>query len=291
MKTIHSIYLLLFVVILVSCKNEVKENTKSEAQQEDVTNNAKDIPYFENKEAFFGETHVHTSSSMDAFIGGNRLTPADAYRFARGEEMLVNGSPHKLRRPLDFAAVSDHAEFLGETYTLMNEGTPGYDDAVATQMREANSYETGIKLFVQYVVTPMRTGGPAHPQFYQGEKSTMSGWRTNFDATEKYNEPGKFTTLHAFEWSSAPNAGNLHRNVIFRDTIVPKIPFSANDSKDPQKLWAWMQQQIDNGSTVLAIPHNSNASKGMMFPKLIWMAILLQKNMLKRVKRWNRLSK
>ncbi|MFT5824386.1 MAG: hypothetical protein ACI8ZM_005654 [Crocinitomix sp.] len=268
MKAIHSIYLLLFLFITVSCKNESKKNTEAEALQEDVARVKKDIPHFENKEAFFGEIHVHTSSSMDAFIGGNRMTPEDAYRFAQGEEMMVNGSAHKLKRPLDFAAVSDHAEYLGETYTLMNPGTPGYDDIVATQMREADNYEDAMNLFVKYVITPARTGGSSHPDFYQGETSTMSGWRKNFDATEKYYDPGKFTTLHAFEWTSAPNAGNLHRNVIFRDTILPKIPFSANDSRDPQKLWAWMQQLLDNGSTLLAIPHNSNGSKGMMFPEI-----------------------
>jgi hypothetical protein len=135
-------------------------------------------------------------------------------------------------------------------------------------MREANNYEDAMALFVKYVITPARTGGSSHPDFYQGEASTMSGWSKNFKSTEKYNQHGLFTTLHAFEWTSAPNAGNLHRNIIFRDTILPKIPFSANDSRDPQKLWAWMQLQIDLGSTLLAIPHNSNGSKGMMFPEV-----------------------
>jgi hypothetical protein len=269
MKTLNHFLLgALLAFFVTACKNDTKA-PQLEVEQED-TNKAisNDVPFFENKQAFFGETHVHTSSSMDAFIGGNRITPEDGYRFARGEEVIANGSPHKIKRPLDFCAISDHAEYLGETYTLMNAGTPGYDDPVATQMREADNYEDAIQLFVKYVITPARTGGSSHPDFYQGEASTMSGWRKNFDATEKYYEPGKFTTLHAFEWTSAPNAGNLHRNVIFRDTILPKIPFSANDSRDPQKLWAWMQQQIDNGSTLLAIPHNSNGSKGMMFPEV-----------------------
>lgn len=256
------------LLALMACKNESKTLIENRVNKSETETAKENVPFFKNKEAFFGETHVHTSASMDAFIGGNRMTPEDSYRFARGEEMMVNGSPHKLKRPLDFAAISDHAEYLGETYTLMNPGTPGYNDPVATQMREADNYEDAMSLFVKYVITPARTGGSSHPDFYQGEASTMSGWRKNFDATQKYNEPGKFTTLHAFEWTSAPNAGNLHRNVIFRDTILPKIPFSANDSRDPQKLWAWMQQQIDNGSTVLAIPHNSNGSKGMMFPEV-----------------------
>jgi len=260
------VFLLLILFYFSSCENKISKNDST-----DSSSNAEEQPIIQSnplKNAYFGETHVHTSSSMDAFIGGNRLTPEDAYRFALGEEVIANGSPHKLKRPLDFCAISDHAEYLGETYTLMNPGSAGYDDPVATQMREANNYEDAMALFVKYVITPARTGGSSHPDFYQGEASTMSGWRKNFDATEKYNQPGKFTTLHAFEWTSAPNAGNLHRNIIFRDTILPEVPFSANDSRDPQKLWAWMQQQIDHGSTLLAIPHNSNGSKGMMFPEV-----------------------
>ncbi|MGB5653199.1 MAG: DUF3604 domain-containing protein, partial [Robiginitalea sp.] len=190
-----------------------------------------------------------------------------AYRFAKGEEMQINGSLHKLQRPLDFVAISDHAEYFGETYTMMNPGTPGYDDPIATQMREVNNLEDGLSLFVEYVVKPNRTGDKPHPDFWQGPESVKSGWRKNFVATERHYEPGKFTTLHAFEWSSAPNAGNLHRNVIFRDTLVPELPFSAVDGRDPQELWAWMQQQMDQGSTLLAIPHNSNGSKGLMFPE------------------------
>ena len=258
--------LLMVAVFFSSCDKKTSNHesidlSAASREQQIITSNPL-------KNAYFGETHVHTSSSMDAFIGGNRLTPEDAYRFALGEEVIANGSPHKLKRPLDFCAISDHAEYLGETYTLMNPGSPGYNDPVATQMREADNYEDAMALFVKYVITPARTGGSSHPDFYQGESSTMSGWHKNFNATEKYNQPGKFTTLHAFEWTSAPNAGNLHRNIIFRDTVVPKIPFSANDSRDPQKLWAWMQLQIDLGSTLLAIPHNSNGSKGMMFPEV-----------------------
>ena len=260
-------FTLLFVFL--ACKQEERKTESSlEHHTEMEVSDLEDIPFFENKEAFFGETHVHTSVSMDAFIGGNRLSPSDAYRFAKGEEMMVNGSLHKLKRPLDFCAISDHAEFFGETYTLMTKGSPGYDHPIATQMREAKDYETAIGLFTKYVVTPGREGGNPHPEFFQGVESIKSGWRNNFEATEAHYEPGKFTTLHAFEWSAAPNAGNLHRNVIFRDTIVPDMPFSYNDSRNPKDLWAWMQQQIDNGSNVLAIPHNSNASKGLMFPEV-----------------------
>ena len=268
MKTFFKKLSLCILICFSACKNEQKETPVETENMTVTTAKDKAIESYKNKEAFWGETHVHTSSSMDAFIGGNRVTPDEAYRFAQGEEIKINGRLHKLKRPLDFCALSDHAEFLGETFTLMNPGTPGYDDPIATQMREADTYDSAIGLFVKYVVTPMRTGGSAHPEFWQGPESIASGWRTNFEATEKHYQPGKFTTLHAFEWSAAPDAGNLHRNVIFRDTIVPKIPFSAIDSTDPRDLWTWMQSQMDNGSTLLAIPHNSNGSKGYMFPEV-----------------------
>jgi hypothetical protein len=254
--------------LVLSCKGDPNEPSNPlEQSAASASKGSENIPVNPLKEAYFGETHVHTSASMDAFIGGNRITADDAYRFAKGEEMVVNGSPHKLKRPLDFVAISDHAEYFGETYTLMNPGTPGYDDPVATQMREVDNLEDGLALFVKYVITPNRTGEQPHPDFWQGPESIKSGWKKNFEATERHYEPGKFTTLHAFEWSSAPKAGNLHRNVIFRDTLVPDIPFSAVDGRDPQELWAWMQEQMDMGRTLLAIPHNSNGSKGLMFPE------------------------
>lgn len=260
-----SIYFLTMALLVLSCKPEA--NKKASLPKDSHTSEVVEVPENPLKEAYFGETHVHTSASMDAFIGGNRLSTADAYRFAMGETVMANGREMKLKRPLDFCAVSDHAEFLGETFTLLHEGSPGYDHPVAQQMRTSDNYEDAIALFVKYVVTPMRSGGDGHPEFYQGIEATKSGWRANFEATEEYNQPGKFTTLHAFEWTSAPNAGNLHRNVIFRDTVVPEVPMSANDSRDPRDLWAWMQQQLDKGSTLLAIPHNSNGSKGLMFPE------------------------
>lgn len=224
-----------------------------------------DAPTNPLKEAYFGEQHVHTGVSMDAFIAGNRLTPDDAYRFAKGEEMMVNGSLHKIKRPLDWVAVTDHSEFMGEAYSLMNEGAPGYDNEVAVAFREAPDLETALKLYNQYVLVPLAGGGDPHPEFFQGEDAIKTTWHKNFEATEKHYEPGTFTTIHAYEWTSAPGGSNQHRNVFFRDTNVPDMPFSANDGDDPEQLWAWMQTLRDDGKRVFAIPHNSNESKGLHF--------------------------
>ena len=217
------------------------------------------------KDAYFGETHVHTGVSMDAFIGGNRLTPDDAYRFARGEEMKVNGSMHKIQRPLDFCAVTDHAEFMGEAYSLMNPGAPGYDDPVAKAFRDATDLKTALGLYGKYVLQPLSSGESPHPPFFQGAEAIKSTWKKNIEATEKHYKPGTFTTIHAYEWTSAPGGANLHRNVLFRDSNVPDMPFSANDGADPEQLWKWMQTQRDKGMKLFAMPHNSNESKGKLF--------------------------
>lgn len=224
-----------------------------------------DVPKNPLKEAYFGEQHVHTGVSMDAFIAGNRLTPDDAYRFAQGEEIMVNGSMHKIKRPLDFVAVTDHSEFMGEAYSLMNEGAPGYDHEIAVAFREAPDLDTALKLYGKYVLTPLAGGGDPHPEFFQGIEAIKSTWKKNYEATEKHYQPGKFTTIHAYEWTSAPGGSNQHRNVFFRDANVPDMPFSSNDGADPEMLWAWMQTQRDDGKKVFAIPHNSNESKGLLF--------------------------
>lgn len=220
------------------------------------------------KDAYFGETHLHTGVSMDAFIGGNRLTPDDAYRFAKGEEVMVNGRPHRIKRPLDFCAVTDHSEFMGEAYSLMNPRAPGYDDPIAQSFRDAKDLETALELYGKYVLTPLSTGGDPHPPFFQGESAIASTWRKNFEATESHYEPGTFTTIHGYEWTSAPGGANLHRNVLFRDANVPEIPFSSNESADPEDLWSWMQLQREQGRKLFAMPHNANESKGLDFPEL-----------------------
>jgi hypothetical protein len=218
------------------------------------------------KEAYFGETHVHTSFSLDAYIGGARLSPFDAYRFAKGEDVSVNAVLHNIGRPLDFAAVSDHAEFLGEMYSTQVPGAPGHTQAALDELRGLTDVNEQRAWFLKYVVENNRSGTPEHPPFFAGPETTVSAWKDVIvAAAEAHYEPGVFTTFIAFEWTSAPGGGNMHRNVIFRDTVVPDQPLSALDTVDEEKLWAWMAAQEANGSTLLAIPHNSNGSKGMMF--------------------------
>jgi len=217
------------------------------------------------KDAYFGELHLHTSYSLDSYIGGNRRTPDDAYRFAKGEEILIHGDPHRLRRPLDFAAVTDHAEYIGEMYSTQVATALGHDDEMLVELRGLDQVDEQRAWFLKYVVNNARSGKPEHPPFYAGRETTLSAWAMNRSVTNDHYEPGRFTTLHGFEWTAAPGGGNMHRNVIFRDDSLPDAPFDSITSSDEEKLWDWIELQRGQGMALLAIPHNSNGSKGQMF--------------------------
>ena len=218
------------------------------------------------RDAYFGETHMHTAYSLDAYIGGTRLTPDDAYRFAKGEPVMVDGQQLSRKRPLDFVAVTDHAEYLGEMYSTLVEGAPGHDQDLLKQLRNLQTLEEKQQWFLKYVVENNRGTTPQHPSFFAGPETVKSAWQVAIDAAERNNDPGKFTAFVAYEWSGAPNGGNLHRNIIYRDGQVPDMPMSYIDINREDGLWDWMAKHEAQGKKALAIPHNSNASKQMMFP-------------------------
>lgn len=218
------------------------------------------------RDVYYGETHMHTAYSLDAYLGGTRLTPEDAYRYAKGQPVSLEGKELRRKRPLDFAAVTDHAEYIGEMYSTLNEGAPGHDQELLQQLRAMTSLEDREQWFLKYVISSNRGATPQHPPFFAGPETIKSAWQVAIEAAQAHNEPGTFTTLVAFEWSGAPNGGNLHRNVIFRDSHVPDAPVSYIDINREDGLWQWMAEQEADGMKLLAIPHNSNASKGMMFP-------------------------
>jgi hypothetical protein len=267
-------YLLTACLLLTACSND--DNTTvveaiPDAPVETITQETVIAPVATTnplRNAWFGETHMHTAYSLDAYIGGTRLTPADAYRFARGATVTVDGKPHSRKRPLDFVAVSDHAEYIGEMYSTMVEGAAGHDQELLEQLRNLQTIEEKQQWFLKYVVKNNRGTKPQHPPFFAGPDTVKSAWQVMIDAAEQHNDPGKFTAFVAFEWSGAPNGGNLHRNVIYRDDHVPVMPMSYVDINREDGLWDWMAKQEALGIKALAIPHNSNASKGMMFPSI-----------------------
>jgi hypothetical protein len=222
---------------------------------------------------FFGDTHHHTANSGDAFMAGNRLTPEQAYRFARGEEVVSStGVPAKLSRPLDFLVVSDHAEGLGIMFQVAA-GNPAFASD-PTLIRWGKALKTGGKeqqdAMNELVSAQANNKLPAPVKDPKVVGPIMkSVWQQYLETAEKYNEPGRFTAMIGYEWTSVPGGNNLHRNVLFRDNsdkAAQILPFSAWQSEDPEKLWEWMAKYEEKtGGRLLAIPHNANLSNGRMF--------------------------
>ena len=244
----------------------------------------------------FGDTHLHTSFSMDAGAFGARLTPKDAYRFARGEEIVSNtGQPVKLSRPLDFLVVADHSDGFGFFPLLMSgdpallatpQGRKWYD-----QIRGGKGAEAAIDIIQSFGKGDLPKGFPV-----PGTTAYRNAWQEVIKAAEAYNDPGRFTALIGYEWTSNTGGNNLHRNVIFRGNgaqaslVEPLTTLPPLGSDNPVELWKWMaatEQRI--GSEVLAIAHNGNLSNGRMFPVVEAFGKKVDRDYAETRARWERL--
>jgi hypothetical protein len=236
---------------------------------------------------FWGDTHLHTSYSTDAGMIGNRLGPDEAYRFARGETVVSSsGVRARLQRPLDFLVIADHAENLGLA-PMIAEKNP---DLLKLEFGKkiANLVYSG-KYGDAY--TLWGTGMTAGKDPLKGNEAlTRTMWERLTAAAEQFNEPGKFTALIGFEWTSSPNGNNLHRNVIFRDGKARAdqiLPISNYDTNNPEDLWKWMADyEKKTGGKALAIPHNGNLSNGLMFDDVTFTKKKLTKDYAQLRMRW-----
>ncbi|TCN33358.1 DUF3604 domain-containing protein [Sinorhizobium americanum] len=222
---------------------------------------------------FFGETHLHTSFSMDAGAFGARLDPRDAYRFARGEEITSNtGQPVKLSRPLDFLVVADHSDNMGFFPDLFA-GKPNLlQDPTGRQWYDMIQSGKGADAAIAIIVAFSHGTFPKDLMYFPGTPAYHGAWQETIAAAEEYNDPGRFTAFIGFEWTSNTGGNNLHRNVIFRDNgdkatqVVPFTVYPPYGSDNPVELWKWMQAyETKTGGSVLAIAHNGNLSNGLMF--------------------------
>lgn len=251
-------------------------------------------PFVERKgleTVYWGDTHLHTAYSTDAGMIGNTLSPDEAYRFARGEEVTSStGIPARLVRPLDFLVVSDHAENLGLA-PMIAESNPGllsnpWGKDIHDMVKAGKGYEAFTKWGTEAML-PL-TDPINDPEL------TRSIWHRLTDAADRFNNPGYFTAFIGYEWTSTPDGNNLHRVVIFKDDASKAnevIPMSQYESTDPEDLWQWMAQyEKDTGGDILAIPHNGNLSNGLMFDDVRYNGEPMDADYAKRRMQWEPLT-
>lgn len=222
----------------------------------------------------FGDTHLHTSFSMDAGAFGARLGPADAYRFAKGEEVMASsGQPAKLSRPLDFLVVSDHSDNMGFFPQLLAGNPAMLSDPTGRRWYDMIQSGHGADAAIEIIVAFSQGTFPAALASLPGTPAYESAWRETIKAAEEANDPGRFTAFIGYEWTSNTGGNNLHRNVIFRDgsarasLVEPFTVVQPLGSDNPRDLWKWMEAyESKTGGSVLAIAHNGNLSNGRMFP-------------------------
>jgi hypothetical protein len=218
------------------------------------------------REAYFGETHVHTSWSLDSYLGfGNTIAgPEEFYKYSMGQPIThPGGFTVKITKPLDWGATTEHAEYLGAVQAALDPHSRLRGTILGKSLKFGSQIEA--QATYKLLTITMLKNHPLTDLMTPDVLGTY--WKRLVGIADKYYQPGTFTTFAAYEWTSTPNTANLHRNVFFLDTKkVPDMPFSAIDSDDPRELWKWMDAQRKAGNELLAISHNSNLSNGLMFP-------------------------
>lgn len=282
----HKILFLLSLFFLFSCTNDSLELLPV---QESILKDS-DIPKNPNKEVFFGDLHVHSKYSFDAFLMGNTAGPHEAYRFAKGGKLTNGfGFDMQLKEPLDFYAVTDHGVWLGIVPEFADPnsklgklpGTEPFHNINSPENMDLKTAFSRVGLFRGDYSNLVRTRGSYFNQLkayltsnlalgsrYFDYDAHLSAWKDTIKAAEDNYEPGKFTTFLAYEWtvtSPGPESASYHRNVVFDSKFAPKRPFTRLDSIRPEDLWSWQDKLRDKGLDSIAIPHNSNQSNGEVF--------------------------
>ena len=286
------VLLISITIIFIGCSDSLKK-TKDFSDGADLNKRENARPaYSEDRNVFFGDLHVHTKHSFDAYIFGTTATPDDAYRFARGEAIKHPlGFDQQLREPLDFYAVTDHGFFMGMVPGWADVGSkasrlPGADhfhnlnaegnvnlDSIPQRV---GAFRNMVRTLTDYdiigVINAWRTNNLSQSSDMYDHGTHLAAWADVARSAEENYEPGKLTTFIAYEYtSSMANSENLHRNVIFEGSKAPTRPFSRIDSINPEDLWTWMDMLRDEkGIDSIAIPHNSNGSNGQMFEDEKW---------------------
>ncbi len=225
------------------------------------------------KRLLWGDTHLHTTLSLDARSFGVELDAETAFRFARGEQVrATHGEYVRLSRPLDFLVVSDHSDAMG-TMSEIILGNPDFiANPIVASWHERLTNSTGAELLQARMEVMLALTKGTAPDLLFDKEFFASVWQDYLETVEAFNEPGRFTTLIGYEWTSSPQGNNLHRNVLYRDgagRAAQLLPFTTSESENPEDLWRWMESYEEKtGGEVLAIAHNGNISNGLMFPEV-----------------------
>ncbi|SVB57689.1 uncharacterized protein METZ01_LOCUS210543, partial [marine metagenome] len=294
--------LLAFLTVLAFGCSDDSQDVQELDEDNQQSNLSKSEEYNEERNLYFGDTHVHTKYSFDAYIFGTTATPDDAYTFAKGGSIKHPlGFDMQLSEPLDFYAVTDHGFFLGMFEKLADTSHPAsslpgsapYHDINAPGNTGIDSISRRRNAFANFFW--LSTFGN---QFSQWRAKTIhnnialsmpmfdydvhkTAWKEIAESAQRNYEPGKFTTFIGYEFttnSGLEEGGNLHRNVLFESSDYPKRPWTRIDSINPEDLWAWMDQLRELGLDSIAIPHNSNGSNGRMFETKAWNGSLVNKD-------------
>jgi hypothetical protein len=238
---------------LAACSTETPTQSRVAATAAEATT---DLPANPLRNVYFGDLHLHTRLSLDAYLYDTETLPDDAFRYAQGEPVQYMGRPVQRHAPLDFLAVTDHAEFLGALDMAAKPDGPLADSEWHDLV---TSKDPKVKRSIFGRVNAER------PAALNSDAVISRQWQGVIQSAQRHYHPGKFTTFVAFEWSSTPGMQNLHRNVIFKGPAFPQRPFSYLNSERPEALWDYLDLQRTQGIDALAIAHNSNLSNGLMF--------------------------
>ncbi len=265
MRNHSTINSLVFAIVILVASSAFAQDLH--VAKEDVKPPKKEYsPYVEDhypQNVYFGDTHLHTSWSTDAGMGGATVGPDEAYRVSRGETITAfSGWKVKLIRPLDFVVVSDHSENLGLADFIRRSDPILLANKTGKRWHDLNKAGKGYDAFLEWLRSDKE-------DLIKEPRMMQTVWAKVVVNADKYYQPGVFTTFHAFEWTSMPNGNNLHRVVIFRDAgdkTSQVLPYSMYDSVDPEDLWKYLAgYEGKTGGQVLAIAHNGNLSNGLMF--------------------------
>ena len=220
----------------------------------------------------WGDTHLHTSQSLDARALGPIPGPEDAYRFARGEEVVSGtGQKVKLSRPLDWLVISDHSDAMGAMTEIVAGNPELLRDPKVRKWHEmiAEGGQSAVDAAMDVIATFSQG---KTPEVLKKKEFSQNIWERYLKAAEQFNEPGVFSAIIGYEWTSTDGGYNLHRNVLYRDgsdLARQMLPYTAAESFNPEDLWQWMARYENRtGGRVLAIAHNGNLSNGLMFPEI-----------------------